>query len=267
MKNIIVLYLISIYDKREFLTNFLNHYIKYESGKEHKLIICFKNFKKNDPIFSVNELNLVQHEKYLDNNQFNDFDWGSYKRVAEKNKNDVIFFMNCHSYPIVDNWLAHFVNNYENKTLLGASGSMESMVNTAFTGSHSKNKLKSYYYALSNFLRFPIFPNPHIRSNCFMISASDFIDLNFNKKYRYKKIGSWINESGRNGMTNFLKKKNFQIYVINSDGLSFDECEWHKSETYACNNQNKLIISDKFTRIFSNADYNTKKKIKKNIWG
>ena len=60
---------------------------------------------------------------------------------------------------------------------------------------------------------------------------------------------------------------NFQIYVINSDGLRFDECEWNKSETYACNNQNKLIISDKFTRIFSNADYNIKKIIKKNIWG
>ena len=42
MKSILVVYLISVYDKREYLTNFINHYTNFTPGKEHDLLICFK---------------------------------------------------------------------------------------------------------------------------------------------------------------------------------------------------------------------------------
>ncbi len=267
MKSILVVYLISVYDKREYLTNFINHYTNFTPGKEHDLLICFKNFKKDDPIFESNQLKKIKHIKYLDNNNFNDFDWGSYERIAKAYNDKIIFFMNCHSYPIKNNWLYYFANNYDDNTVLGPGGSFESMVNSALNGIHTKNKIKSYFYALANLYKFPIFPNPHLRSNCFMISSESFLKLKFNKKYKYKKIGTWINESGREGMTNYLKKQKFKIYVINSDGLKFDETGWSDSDTYACKNQDKLIISDKFSRIFDNSSTEEREKIKKYIWG
>ena len=74
------------------------------------------------------------------------------------------------------------------------------------------------------------FPNPHIRSNCFMISANNFLELEFNKYYKFKKKGTWINESGRKRYDQSIKKKkNLIFYVINSDGHKFEEKQWQLS--------------------------------------
>ena len=70
----------------------------------HDLLICFKNFKKDDPIFDFDQLKELKHIKF-DNNNFNDFDWGSYERIAKTYSDKIIFFMNCHSYPVKNNWL------------------------------------------------------------------------------------------------------------------------------------------------------------------
>ena len=100
-----------------------------------------------------------------------------------------------------------------------------------------------------------------------MISAKDFLNLKLSKRYKFKKKGTWINESGRNGMTNQLKKKNYKILIVNSDGEKFEQNSWVNSNTYALDNQSKLIISDKYSRIYENSSENEKKIIKKNVWG
>ncbi|WP_440910901.1 hypothetical protein [Candidatus Pelagibacter sp.] len=266
MNNLAVLYLISVYDDRNNLKKFINNYLKFDSGVNHELIICFKNFDQDDDIFTIPELTKIEFTKVIDNKNYNDYDWGSYYRFAKEYSNKVIFFMNCHSRPIVNNWLKFFCDNYNNRSLLGPAGSFESMVNSALKGLHTKNNFKSIIYTISNFFDFPLFPNPHIRSNCFMISAENFLKLNFNQKYKYKKKGTWINESGRNGMTNQLKKKKFNIFIVNSDGKKFYENEWHLSKTYALEDQSKLIIEDKFSKIFSRMENEQKIKFQKLVW-
>ena len=267
MKKIIVIYLISVYDKKENLTNFIKYYKRFNSGAKHKLLICFKNFKKEDPIFKNPSLKLIKYIKYIDNNNFNDYDWGSYRRIAKIYNENIIFFMNCHSYPLVKNWLKFFVNHYKPKTLLGPCGSYESMVKNPINSINEKNYFKSILYSISNFVDFPLFPNPHIRSNCFMLSAKDLLSLKATNKYRFKKKSTWIDESGRNGMTNQLLKKNFSIFIINHDNKKFDIGDFKKSETYAYKEQSKLIISDKFTRQYQHSNKIKKNIIKKNIWG
>jgi hypothetical protein len=266
MNNIIVVYLISTYDDKQNLKKFINNYLEFSAGSDHELIICFKNFMSNDIIFKTPELNQIKYTKYIDNNDFNDYDWGSYQRISKYYINKIIFFMNCHSRPLVKNWLKLFEINYSKNSLLGSGGSFESMVNSAIKGNHTESKFKSIIYTISNFLDFPLFPNPHIRSNCFMISAKDFLELKLNNANKFNKKGTWINESGRNGMTNQLKKKKFNIYVINSDGKKFEERDWHLSETYALKNQSKLIISDKFSSIYSKLSIKEKKNFQNCIW-
>ena len=267
MSQVLIVYLISVYDDRKNLKQFINSYKKYKAGTNHDLLICFKNFSKNDPIFDTNELNEVKFIKFLDNHSQNDYDWHSYSRVAKNYKDKIVFFMNCHSFPIVDDWLKKFYDNYEKKTLLGPGGSKASMVNDALNGIHSSNKIKSILYAISNFYDFGFFPNPHIRSNCFMISAENYLGLKLTERYMLKKKGTWINESGRNGMTNQLKRKNFNILVVNSEGKAFIEKDWNKSNTYAINDQSKLIISDKYSRIYDNSNETEKLQISKQVWG
>ena len=266
-KKIIVNYLISKYDNKNNLKNFFFYYKKFNAGYPHKLIITFKNFEKNDKIFNFNCLKFNKHEKFIDYKLFNDFDWGSYKRLAEKFQSSIFFFMNCHSYPIKKNWLKYFVKNYKKNSLLGPAGSYESLSSEALKGAYSKNRIKSLKYFFTNFIYFPIFPNPHVRSSSFMISGKNFLNLELNKKYRFKKFGTWINESGRNGMTNNFKNKGFKYYIINSDGKKFFKNNWKLSETFCYKEQSKLLISDKFSRLYKKSSKLKKKIIEKKVWG
>ena len=68
-------------------------------------------------------------------------------------------------------------------------------------------------------------------------------------------------------MTNQLKRKNFNILVVNSEGKAFIEKDWNKSNTYAINDQSKLIISDKYSRIYDNSNETEKLKISQQVWG
>ena len=74
-------------------------------------------------------------------------------------------------------------------------------------------------------------------------------------------------ESGKNGLTNYFKKKKFDILVVNSDGNKFKENEWMYSETYHYQKQSKNIISDKYTRNYLKLNLNEKKISKSKIWG
>ena len=119
MKKYLVVYLISIYDDKNNLKKFIQHYNKSSSGYDHDLLICFKNFNEKDEIFEINELQNLKYIKHLDNHDYNDYDWGSYYRIAKNYSDRIILFMNCHSYPIIDNWLKKFADNYEESTLIG----------------------------------------------------------------------------------------------------------------------------------------------------
>ena len=50
-------------------------------------------------------LKKLKHLKFIDPGKKNDWDFGSYGRVAKKYSSRIIFFMNSHSYPICENWL------------------------------------------------------------------------------------------------------------------------------------------------------------------
>jgi hypothetical protein len=99
-----------------------------------------------------------------------------------------------------------------------------------------------------------------------MISAKDYIKYKFEKNY-YTKFDSWKTESGRDSITNFFKKKGFEILVVNSDGVAYSEKNWKYSETYCYKNQNKLIVSDKRTRKYDNFSIKDKKIKTKIVWG
>ncbi len=260
-----IVYLISNYDEESNIFNFIKNYKRYKAGLKHDLIICFKNcYSKVFENKIKNKIYPYPYKKFIDSGK-NDFDWGSYKRVALRNKKKVLFFFNCHSYPIKKNWLKFFLHHYRRKTVLSPTGSYQSISSSSFNGFYFGNLFQNLYYGIFNIKNFPLFPNPHIRSNCFMISSDDFLNL---KLINCKtKVDTWRNESGRFGMTNQLLIKNFELYVINNDNKKFSLGEWCKSNTYAIKKQSKLLISDKHTREYSLLNKDKQKKYQKNIWG
>ena len=64
-------------------------------------MICFKLLDKNTIHFLKEKLKDITYEEFIDPKNINDFDFGSYKRVAEKYPKNQILFLNSHSYQYV----------------------------------------------------------------------------------------------------------------------------------------------------------------------
>lgn len=266
-RKILVCYLFTKFDSIEDFKNFIKNYNSFKIGQEHSLMICCKlldEVKKNSIINLLKDSN-IKFELFYDPSLNNDFDFGSYYRVAQIHSNSLIFYLNASSKPITDNWLRILSNEYEENSLLGTTASFES---------HSSNiKLKKNYKIFSfiykrlmNLIFFKPFPNPHIRTTGFLIKGSEYLKFMKNRLIR-SKIDAWKIESGKHSLTNYFKKLNYNIYIINSDGNKFLEKDWKLSKTYNYSDQNKSIISDKHIRKYHNLNPDEKLKFQNNTWG
>ena len=280
IKKTIVLYLHTCFESFENLLNFKNNYLKYDSGFDHELVICYKLVDQNglDACRSVTEH--FKHTEFIDNSDYNDFDLGSYYRVSSKYKNTPIFFMNGYSSPIKQKWLNTLMKFYNNKTLIGTTGSYESISSNLKFKKILKNLdffnfLKNYFFIKNNF---PKKPNPHLRSPNFLINSDKYIEfinyfiknftgknVNFNKVFN-SKAETWIAESGKISMTNYFKKKNYKVLVVNSDEECFEENNWKNSSTYNFNNQEKLLVIEKHSKRYLTLNNKEKIKSEKKIW-
>jgi len=266
IKKTLVVYLCTQYVNEDILFKFIYNYKKYAPGTPHELLICFKNLDKSKIVYLKSKIKKLKYTQYEDISHQNDWDFMSFRRIANRYKNYLIFFLNNQSYPIKKNWLLLMVLNYKNKRVLGTTGSYESISSRGFLRNYDENIFYYLFRVIKYLVNFPLFPNPHIRTSGFMILGKDFIKYKFEKKYTTK-FDSWKTESGRNSLTNFFKKEGYELLIINSDGTAFTEREWKSSETYCYNNQSKLIISDKRTRKYENFSLKDKKIKTKIVWG
>jgi hypothetical protein len=203
----IVCYLFTKFDEDKSLTDFKKHYLSYKSSYDHDLIISYKLVDELR-IKDLNEkLQGINYQEFVDPITINDYDFGTYKRVAEKFMERDILFINSHSYPVCDDWLEKLMKYKKEKTLIGTTASNESLFSSIKL--KKKYKLFSYllkkYKAKKNFLEFP---NPHIRTSSFLIRGKHFFDYIKNIKINNKE-DTWKIESGFNSLTNYLKKKKF----------------------------------------------------------
>ena len=264
-KKLLVSYLLTKFDKLDTLNIFKKNYLKYRSGYDHDLLICFKLLDIKEIDLFKKDLDGLSYIPFVDYEKKNDHDFGSYKRIARKfNKTDILF-LNSHSYPICDNWLDKLMKFKDDTTLIGASASNESLVDSMVL--KKKYKIISY---LINKLRLKIFfnkfPNPHVRTSSFLISSNIFLDY-ISKKKINNKFDAWKLESGKNSLTNYFKNKNYKILIINSDGSKFEENNWKLSETFNYFKQSKSIISDKHTRKYDALDIKEKLISRIKVWG
>lgn len=265
-KKILVSYICTPYVNDDIFFKFIKNYKKYPAGINHKLLICFKGLDKNKIEYLKSKMTNLKFIEFIDILNGNDWDFMSFYRISKIYKNYIIFFLNNQCYPVKKNWLLLMSSNYKKKRILGTSGSYESISSRGFLRNYNEN-IFSYICRVTKYLiNFPLFPNPHIRTSNFMMSAKDYIKYKFEKNY-YTKFDSWKTESGRGSITNFFKKKGFEILVVNSDGVAYSEKNWKYSETYCYKNQNKLIVSDKRTRKYDNFSIKNKKIKTKIVWG
>ena len=263
---IIVCYLCSPYANMNAINNFVKFYKKHKPGIKHKLIICFKKFgKKKIKFIQDRYFSNLKYISFIDYEKKNDYDFGSYLRVAKKYPKSKFFFMNSYSYPITNKWLYKINYKFKKKTIIACSGSYQSLSYNA----RFRNKGDNYFVYIYKVVRFLIhfknFPNPHLRTSSFYIMARDLIKFMKGKKVS-SKFDALNLESGRFGLSEYFKNKNYKLFVVNSKGKIFSESGWRDSNTYAINNQKFSVVSDKHTRKFSRLTIKQKRKFQLTVW-
>jgi glycosyltransferase involved in cell wall biosynthesis len=93
---------------------------------------------------------------------------------------------------------------------------------------------------------FPSFPNPHIRSNGFLIAREHM--LRFEPHDIREKLDACIFESGENSLTTQLRRGGLSAIVAGADGGGWDVPDWPQSRTFRLQDQSNLLISDNQSR-------------------
>lgn len=253
----------------DYLEKFLKRYNEYPSGYDHELMICFKQFRNKEIIYEWKKKINVKFTEFDDSNNPNDFDIGSYFRIAKKFPKRHILFLDTHTRPNCNNWLKIYVNHYKENSLLGATGSMSSLssqfLKFFYNGKHSV--FQQIRWGIHHLKKVQLYPNPHIRTTAFFLNAKDLLSLDFDTKKFVKKIETNYFEGGRDGLSNKLLKKGFKLLVVNSDDKSFDIPDWKKSQTFYLQKQEKLIFIDNRTEEYHKSNEIEREKMRKFTWG
>ncbi len=89
------------------------------------------------------------------------------------------------------------------------------------------------------------FPNPHIRTNAFMIERQVFLDVLPDSIET--KNDSYLFESGPDGLTQRILQRGLQIVVVGADGRVYGMEEWAESDTFRLGGQRNLLVKDNQT--------------------
>jgi hypothetical protein len=96
---------------------------------------------------------------------------------------------------------------------------------------------------------FPPFPNPHVRSNGFMVRRDRFLALD--ERQFQSKADANLFESGRNSITAQFRRAGLAAIVVGGDGAAYPVEDWPSSRTFRLDRQDNLLIADNHTRAFN----------------
>ena len=116
-----------------------------------------------------------------------------------------------------------------------------------------------------NYRQFPSFPNPHIRSNGFMVRRDRFLQLGIPPNPT--KIDTSLFESGPESMTSRLRKAGLATLVVGRNGEAYDVGDWWQSGTFRLGRQDNLLIADNHTRAFSDMSNGARVTHERTTWG
>lgn len=94
--------------------------------------------------------------------------------------------------------------------------------------------------------QFPAFPNPHIRSNGFMMRRERLLSLE--TASTPTKLDASLFESGENSLTARIRRSGLAAIVVGRDGRGYDVPDWSQSNTFRLGAQENLLITDNHTR-------------------
>lgn len=261
------------------LLNFINSYKSNNAGYYHDLVIVFKGMShetETQPFIEI--LNEHKLQFSVLNYTGEGLDVNAYYWAATQMKNEYLFFLNTSSVLLAENWLLKFARNLSADIgIIGSTASWQSYYSTIFFTNKfgwKKNKsfvinFRKYKLFIKNLcywrFLFPSFPNPHIRTNAFIVNRIKYMSIK--PKIINTKFKAYLFESGKNNLTSRFLQMGLQVLVMDKYGNLYKSLDWKLSKTYWSFNQENLLVSDNQTENYQHASEEKKKTMSKIAWG
>lgn len=118
---------------------------------------------------------------------------------------------------------------------------------------------------LEHFAGFRSFPNPHIRTNGFVIQREVLIQ--FDDDLELSKAACSHFESGMHGLPDMLRHLNLRSVLVGADGSIYEKDDWAKSNTFRLGNQENVLIWDNRVEEFNNYGTDDRERVRLLSWG
>jgi hypothetical protein len=236
------------------LASFLESYRRHPAGVTHQLLVVFNGFRAGTDLGPWRELLAgVEHEELALESRL--LDLAAYRESAARVPAERYCFLNSYSVVLASGWLGHLERHVRSAGvgLVGVAGSLESL-----------------YTHAPFFLRrrrrdFPPFPNPHIRSNGFMLERELLLSLDWTGPRR--KLDAWRLESGKRSITRQVLERGLQALVVGRDGAAYSPEHWRESATFRVGDQPNLLIADNRTRQWEGYSAAKRRRYAEMTWG
>jgi hypothetical protein len=250
----------------------LSSYQKHPAGIDHDLILIFKGFESNELTpDAAGFLSEISYQSIFVPDI--GLDIGPYLDVSRHLNHSWLCFMNSFSEILVDGWLEMLFHqaNQPGVGMVGATGTWESLLSD-FENACRQNVSRLPHKRLLRMVNslklqriFPAFPNPHLRSNSFLIDRCLFL-RSWEKPIK-SKLDAHSFESGNEGLSAVLRSQGLQLLVVGKDGVGYTQEKWHFSRTFRSGNQENLIVADNQTRNYKEATQIEKNNLIMKAWG
>ncbi len=107
-------------------------------------------------------------------------------------------------------------------------------------------------------------PNPHIRTNAFMIRRDLLLSLRA-ATFR-RKIHAYKFESGRHSMTKQIIARGLRPLVVDRSGKVYEISEWKSSSTFWIDLQANLLVADNQTSNYAAGSLQRRRVLKDHAW-
>ncbi|MEJ5238021.1 hypothetical protein [Limisphaera sp. VF-2] len=251
---------------------FLRAYRRHPAGVEHDLIFVWKGFRDLAVLDSYR-----RRAADLVFQAFSVRDWGydirAYGVALRRLSHEYFCFLNSFSEPLVADWLALLFRHAQQPDvgLAGATGSWESMYRNCFLpsppGLTGAPPVLRWRFARRILCRvmFPPFPNWHVRTNAFVVRRS--LALECWPRWIFCKRHAYLFENGRWSLTRRILARGLRVVVVGRDGRAYLPQEWPGSRTYRSGRQENLLVADRQTRAYEEADPATRHWLADLAWG
>lgn len=255
---------------------FISSYREHSAGLDHRLVIVLNGFasRADTGAYTAVASDLAPDTLLIGKPVW---DIAAYLYAADQFESEYFCYLNSHSVLLAPDWLAKMFHAVKQPrvSLVSATGSYESHYSSQreqFRFSDARPLARRCYRNLRTFAaleksraRFSPFPAPHLRTNAFLIARETLRRLCVPRLA--SKSDCYRFESGRNSMTNQLKRNGGECLVVGRDGTAYAERDWSTSATFRRGEQRNLLVADNQTRAYAAADPLTQATIRRLTWG